>query len=451
MEKTTLAEPDARLALEVKEVHEEDAFGRRLVIEIEPAAVDERWKAAVEDLRRRLALPGFRKGKVPRDVVEQRFGRSVRTEVVERLLPEAVGQAIREQGLKPIAEPHLHEVEHEAGKPLRFAVHVDVRPALTPAMPAGLKLDKVVHPVKEEDVERVVNGLRERMARYEPADRPAAEGDVVTVDLAELGAGQVPILGRRQENIRFPLVASAVPEPWIAALSGRRPGDTVAVDVPQPAEGELPEPSRARYHQLTLRQVEAKLLPELDDSLAAIAGAGTLPELRAGLRQRLEAEEERRAARAVERDLLDRMASSGIRFEIPDRLVNPAADRLYARVIADMPNLSAPERERIAVEARAAALADVKRELVLVAVAEKERIEVSQEEAEVELQKLEALERQTGEPRRARSGSEREERRERLRDALLERKVLKYLVDTADVQVVEQAATQKRIVTPYDP
>jgi trigger factor len=287
------------------------------------------------------------------------------------------------------------------------------------------------------------------MARYEPAERPAAEGDVVTIDLAELGAGQVPILGRRQENIRLPLDRSAVPEPWVLALTGRRPGDTVNVDVPAPAEGELPEPGRARYHQLTLRHVEAKLLPELDDSLAQLAGTGTLAELRDGIRKRLEAEEERRSARAVERDLLDRMAS-GIRFDIPDRLVNPAADRLYARVIADMPNLPAPERERVAVEARSAAIADLKRDLVMAAVVEKERIEVSHEEAEEELRKLESFERQAGEPRRARPGSDREERRERLRDMLLERKVLKYLVDTADVQVVEQAVTQKRIVTPYD-
>jgi trigger factor len=412
--------------------------------------VDERWRTAVEDLRRKLSLPGFRKGKVPRDVVEQRFGRSVRTEVVEHLLPEAVTQVIRERGIRPIAEPQIHALEHEPGQPLRFAVHVDVRPDFAPAMPAGLRLDKVVHPVKDEDVERVLNGLRERMARLEPADRPAAEGDVVTIDLAELGAGQVPILGRRQSNIRLPLDRTAVPEPWVNALAGRRAGESVNVEVPPPTEGELPEPSRARYHQLTLRQVESKLLPELDDVLAEAMGAGTLAELRTGIRRRLEAEEERRASRAVERDLLDRMAST-IRFEIPDRLVNPAADRLYARVMADMPNLPAPERERLAVEARAAALADVKRELVMVAVAEKERIEVSQDEAEEELRKLEILERQSGEPRRARSGSEREERRERLRDALLERKVLKYLVDTADVQVVEQAATQKRIVTPYDP
>jgi FKBP-type peptidyl-prolyl cis-trans isomerase (trigger factor) len=132
-------------------------------------------------------------------------------------------------------------------------------------------------------------------------------------------------------------------------------------------------------------------------------------------------------------------------------MVNPAADRIYARVMAQMPELGAPERERLAVEARAAALADLRRELVLAAVAERERIEVSQAEADDELKKLEGLERQFGEPRRARSGSDREERLERVRDALLERKVLKYLVDTADVQVVQQSATRKRIVTPDDP
>jgi FKBP-type peptidyl-prolyl cis-trans isomerase (trigger factor) len=138
-------------------------------------------------------------------------------------------------------------------------------------------------------------------------------------------------------------------------------------------------------------------------------------------------------------------------FEIPDRLVNPAADRIYGRVMAQMPNLPPAERERVAVEARAVALAELRRELVVEAVAGKERIEVSQAEAEAELTRIEGLERQLGEPRRTRSGSEREDRRERLQAALRERKVLKYLIDTADVQVVQQSATRKRIVTPYDP
>jgi trigger factor len=250
-------------------------------------------------------------------------------------------------------------------------------------------------------------------------------GDWVTLDLAELGTGQVPILGRKQLGIRLPLAEGTVPKSWIDALTGRRAGETAVVEVPKPESeaGGLPPGGGARYHQLALTQVEAKSLPALDDAFAARIGAPDVAQLKTRIRQRLEAEEQQRADRTVERELLDRLAA-GIGFEIPDRMVNPAADRIYARVMAQMPELGAPERERI---------------------------EVSQAEADDELKKLEGLERQFGEPRRARSGSEREERLERVRDALLERKVLKYLVDTADVQVVQQSATRKRIVTPYDP
>jgi trigger factor len=201
---------------------------------------------------------------------------------------------------------------------------------------------------------------------------------------------------------------------------------------------------------LAVKQVEAKSLPELDDAFATRIGAPTVAELRIRLRRQLEAEEEDRAQRAVERELLDRLAA-GMTFEIPDRLVNPAADRIYGRVMAQMPDLPQAERERVAVEARTVALAELKRELVLGAVAGQQRIEVSQAEADAELTRIETLERQLGEPRRVRSGSERVDRVERLQAALRERKVLKYLVDTADVQVVQQSATRKRIVTPYDP
>ena len=442
---------EARLALEVKDFREEDAFGRRMTVQVADSEIEERYALALEDLRRRLSLPGFRKGKVPRGVVEQRFGREVRSEVAERLLPEAARQVIEERGLSPIGEPHAHAEEQKPGEPFTFHLHVDVRPQFVPGDPSGLKLDKVVHPVGDDDVEKVIAELQERFAESQVVDRPAQPGDVVTLDLAELGAGQVPILGRKQLGVRLPLAEGTVPKAWIDALSGRRTGETAVVEIPKPEnETGLPAGGSARYHQLALTQVEAKSLPALDDAFAARIGAPDVAQLRTRIRQRLEAEEEQRASRTVERELLDRLAA-GITFEIPERMVNPAADRIYARVMAQMPELGGPERERLAVEARAAALADIRRELVLSAVAERERIEVSQAEAEDELKKLEGLERQFGEPRRARSGSEREERRERIRDALLERKVLKYLVDTADVQVVQQSATRKRIVTPYDP
>jgi trigger factor len=327
-----------------------------------------------------------------------------------------------------------------------------VHPQFTPADPSGLKLNKVVNPVGDEDVERVIAELRDRAARIDVVDRPAAAGDLVTIDLAELGAGQVPILGRKQLGIRLPLNVGAVPQSWIDALTGRRAGESAVVEVPAPAEeaGGLSPAGGARYHQLSVKQVEAKSLPELDDTFAGRIGASSMDEFRTRLRRQLEAEEEDRAQRAVERELLDRLAA-GMTFEIPDRLVNPAADRIYGRVMAQMPNLPPAERERVAVEARAVALAELRRELVVEAVAGKERIEVSQAEAEAELTRIEGLERQLGEPRRTRSGSEREDRRERLQAALRERKVLKYLIDTADVQVVQQSATRKRIVTPYDP
>jgi len=443
---------EARLALEVKDFREEDAFGRRMTVQVADAEIEERYAAALEDLRRRLALPGFRKGKVPRGVVESRFGREVRSEVAERLLPEAARQVIEERGLHPIGEPHAHAEEQKPGEPFTFHLHVDVRPEFTPGEARGLKLDKVVHPVGDDDVEKVIAELQERFAQSEVVERGAMPGDWVTLDLAELGTGQVPILGRKQLGIRLPLAEGTVPKSWIDALTGRRAGETAVVEVPKPESeaGGLPPGGGARYHQLALTQVEAKSLPALDDAFAARIGAPDVAQLKTRIRQRLEAEEQQRADRTVERELLDRLAA-GIGFEIPDRMVNPAADRIYARVMAQMPELGAPERERLAVEARAAALADLRRELVLAAVAERERIEVSQAEADDELKKLEGLERQFGEPRRARSGSEREERLERVRDALLERKVLKYLVDTADVQVVQQSATRKRIVTPYDP
>ncbi len=441
----------------VKEIREEDAFGRDLTLEVPADEVASQVSAAIDDLRRDLTLPGFRKGKVPRSVVESRFGRDVRAEVVRRLLGEALWEAMRNEHLHPIAEPELSRVEDKEGAPLTFRARVDVRPHIEPGDPAQIHVQKVVHPTEEEEVDRVLGSLRERLARLEPADRPAAPGDVVTFDISELGPGQVPIIGRRQPDLRAELVPEAVPESWIAALGGRRAGESAIVEVP-PREGEGQEAAAARYHRLELKRVESKIVPALDDdfarllaqNLAGASGVTDLAGLRTHIRARLEADEELRATRAVEREILDRLAA-GARLEIPERLVRAAADRMYESALHDYPDLDAAARERVAVEAREAAVANVRRELMVTALAEARGLEVSQEEADAEYRRLERSGRRSGEPAPEVTGSEKAERVERLRDILLERKVLKLLVDTADVQRVEQSSKRKRIVTPYDP
>jgi trigger factor len=447
----------------VKEMRQEDAFGRELTLEVPADEVTSQVSAAIDDLRRDLALPGFRKGKVPRSVVESRFGREVRAEVVRRLLGEALWEALHSEHLHPIGEPEVSRVEDKDGEPLRFRARVDVRPHIEPGDPAQITVQKVVHPTTEEEIDRVIANLRERLARLEPADRPVAAGDVVTIDIAELGPGQVPIIGRRQPDARVELTPEAVPESWIAALGGRRVGDSAVVEVP-PREGEVHEPGAARYLELALKKVEAKLLPELDDDFARLLarnliGASEVTDLaglRAHIRGRLEADEELRATRAVEREILDRLAA-GAKLEIPERLVRAAADRMYEGALRDYPDLDQAARERVAVEARDAAVHNIRRELMVTAVAEAKGLEVSQEEAEAEYRRLERAGRRpadggrSGEPAPEATGSERADRVERLRDVLVERKVLKYLADTADVQRVEQSSRRKRIVTPYDP
>ncbi len=441
----------------VKDLREDDAFSRRLTVEVGNEVMAGQMAQAIDDLRRDLALPGFRKGKVPRPVVEARFGRDLKAEVTRRVVGEALWQALREQNLHPITEPEVARIDHEEGQALTFTARVDVRPRLEPGDPASLKVNKVVRPIDDEEVERVLTNLRERLARLEPAERPAAPGDVVTIDLSELGAGQVAILGRRQADVRIELVEEAVPKIWIDALTGRRSGESAVAEVPVP-EGQVAEPGAARYHRLDLKKVETKILPPLDDdfarTLAQTLVAGNevqdLNGLRGHIRQRLEAEELRRADRAVEREILDRLGA-GLKLDIPERLARPAADRLYEGAMRDYPDLDASARERVAVEAREAAAANIRRELVLAAVADAQGIEVSREEAEAEYRRLERAGRQMADPGEEASGSQRAERVERLRDVLQERKVLKYLVDTADVQVVQEAPKRKRIVTPYDP
>jgi len=396
-------------------------------------------------------LPGFRKGKVPFEEVRKRFGREVQGEVLEQVIGDAVREAVRQQELDLLGAPRVEDIDFAAGQPLRFKALVDVRPAIELGSYDGLKIDKVVRKVTDEDVEHVLQDLRLRRAELEEVDRPAEPDDVVTVNLGVLGPGRVPIVGTRQEGLRLLLSEQAVPEHWLQGLVGRRAGEKVAIEEPR-LEGERQRPPGTvepggdrRYDELEVIKVEARRVPPLDDDFAReVARVESLADLRVRLRENLQEEEDRRATKQVERQILDRLAEP-LKLEVPERLAKRVADELYETAMRQHPHLEEEARERLAVEAEKEARRRLRQELVVAEVGRREQIEVTQAEAEQAMAGL-----VKGGMELPDDAASRERMIDGLRDSIYERKVLKLLVDRADIQAIEQSGQAKRIVTPWD-
>ncbi|MGD8393997.1 MAG: trigger factor [Candidatus Eiseniibacteriota bacterium] len=438
----------------IRSVDEPDAWTRAVTIEIDGGFIESEIESTLRTLRKRVDLPGFRKGKVPVAEVRKRFGREVEDEVLERVVEQAVRQAVAERELDLIASPRVPSIDRKAGEPLVFTAECDVRPPIELGEYRGVKVDKVVHPVEDDDVETVLEELRVGRAELEEIERAAEEQDVLTVHVTTLGPGRVPLVGTRRENLRVLLTEAAVPAHWLAGLVGHRAGETVVVEQPELGrqEGERRDPGQRvdpggehRYDQLEIVRVEARRVPPMDDDFArTVAQVETLDELRQRVRANLEEEEERRAARTLQRVVLDRLAEA-VRNEPPERMVRKAADQLYERATREHPDLTDEAREKLAVEAEREAARRFRHELVVAEVGRREGLQVSRQEAEAAYT---GLVKAGLEP--ADEPASRDRMIEGLRDTLFERKVLKLLVDSADVQVIEQSRRQRRIVTPFD-
>ncbi len=433
--------------LTIGELTEAGAWERQVRIDVPAAVVAGATDTELKKLRRQVSVPGFRKGKVPMGELRQRFGKEVEFEVLERVMGEAVGQAVQRYALHVLGAPRIESVEYEPDQPLSFTAVFDVLPEFDLPDYKGVAVDKLARPITDADVDRLLENLRQEQAEITPVDRPAARGDVVRAAATQLGPGQVELIGEQAQELRILLAEDTAPAAWLEALTGRARGDTatVAVAAAETEAGGQPPETPPGYVKLQVQEVMERQLPELDDAFAqSLADLPTIEALRQRLRERLEAEEDRRATRLLEDQLIERLAEP-LHLDIPERLIREPADELFERALSRAGDMAETDRERLAVEAKAEATRRLRREILLDAIATAENLKVGHQEAESAYANLV----NAGYDVDVKPDSK-ERVLESLRGSLRDRKVLNLLVEHADVRVIEQSRGGRRIVTPFD-
>jgi len=435
----------------------------KLSIELDPVEVDRAVEATVRRLSRQVRVPGFRPGKVPRRVIETRLGgpRALREEAVSDLLPEVYAQAVTETAIDPISAPEV-DVRglEEGGGPLTVDAVVEVRPRVSVAGYQGLEVSLPSLNVSDEEVEEQLTRLRRQHGELQSVERPAADGDFVTVDLhaSRPGADDLDVTDYVYELGS----ASALPE-LDEHLRGAKPGEVLAYEVTA-AEGEGTMAVR-----VLVKEVQENVLPEATDEWAAeVSEHETLEELRADLRQRL-ARMKRARALALRRERALEALVALVPDEPPEVLVEQEIDERLGDLAHQLQHqgltldqlLEASGRDEgslrdeVRDEARRAVLAD----LALRSLAEAEGIEVDEEElaeavaeAAAQLGLAPAELRQRLE-RTGRLGAVRSERRKAKALAWLERHVA--VVDEEgnpiDPALLEDQAPEERAAEAGDP
>ena len=436
----------------------------RVEVQVEPSAVDRALSDAASDLGRDLKIPGFRKGKVPPQVVLQRVGReAVLDEAVRKALPEWYEEAIGEAGIATVGEPSLDLQElPEKGSPLAFTIEVGVRPTAKLGDYKGLEVGRREPEVPAEAIDQEIERLRESAASLENVERPAQSGDFVVLDFLGKVGGE-PFEGGEARGYLLELGSGRLVEGFEQQLEGASAGDEreVVVTFPEDYRAENLAGKEATF-DVTVKEVKEKRLPELDDDFAIEQGGfDTIDELRADIEQKVRESQERMIETEFREAVVDAAVAEAT-IDVPHELVHAKSHemwhqterRLRAQGLdpARYLQMTGKDAHDLIDEAEPEAERALKRESVLAAVVEAEGIDVTDDEL---LDSLRAATQGPGRPatsekklQKSLERAKQEGRDEPLREDIAMRKAVDLMVESAQTITVEQAKARDKIWTP---
>lgn len=290
----------------------------RLTVEVPFEELKPSLDAAYKKINQQVTVPGFRKGKIPARVIDQRFGRgAVLEEAVNDALPKFYTDAVNEGELNPLGQPEVDITELKDNELLAFTAEVDIRPAIEIPDYSGIEVTVDSVEVADEDVDKAVEQLRERFATTTPVERAAAEGDIVVIDLEAKVEGEVLEDGVA-EGVTYTIGSGELLEGIDEAVTGLEAGGSATFT--SELKGGSAQGKEAEV-SVKVSEVKARELPELDDDFAQMASEfDTLEELRADSRRRLEQSKKFEQATQAQEKVLDALLEL-VEVPIPEKLL----------------------------------------------------------------------------------------------------------------------------------
>lgn len=395
--------------------------------EVPAAELSEAEQNALVSLQQRARLPGFRPGKAPLDLIKKQFAGAAREEAVERLLRKHVPEGLKELELRPIATPSIEDVKLAEGKPLQFEVRVEVAPKVTPTGYAKLALTKKSYPAEDSAVEARLNELREGHARLDKAaEDVVGKTHYVVIDFQGVKDGK-PLPKVKGENELVDMSSDQTVEGLTAALAGMKRAETKEVSV------KLED--KPVSLQVTVKEIKTKVLPEVDAEFAKDLGFEGVDALKAKLKEILEAEGEQKSEREVAEQVEQGLLKAN-KFELPPALVDAQIEhmmqRLRRQLLGGRGDFDEKQREDLRGKLRERAEEECRLSLLLPAIAEKEKIEVSADEIKAELDK--SLEQAEDDRTRDAIRKTFADRKDEIVSMLRDRKVMAFIREKATVK-----------------
>ncbi|HUX05792.1 MAG TPA: trigger factor [Acidobacteriota bacterium] len=404
-----------------------------LKIELPPERPDEVYNELIEEFMGGVRLDGFRKGKVPRHIIRNRFSAELRQEVMSKLIPEALDKAIRQEELRPVERPTLDEVDWSEGKPLRITANFEVQPdiQLKEYTDLSVELEGSDYEIKDEQIEKQLEHLRQRSANYRTIEgRPAAKGDFAHISLRgePRAEGSAPF---RRDNV---LVEVGAVEGFSMRLERAEPGEKLQFVVDHPDDYQDPAlAGKTVDYEVDVHELKERILPELDDDFAKDKGQfDSLDDLRAEIRRQLEEDaKHHRRSDSVEK-LIDLILKRNETFELPSVMLQQqmnGVENEMRRRIAESgfnPDHIGYDWKAFCEAERPAAERAVRRRLLINTLGERESVSVKTKDVQAEIAAIAAARKE--DPKELRKAMLADGRYEILQSHMLERAVEDWLL-----------------------
>ena len=372
----------------------------KLTVEVAAEDVEKALQAAYLKQRKQINIPGFRKGKVPRQMIEKMYGPEVfYDEAANNMIPDAYAKAYDESELDIVSQPKIEVVQMEKGKPFIFTAEVATKPEVTLGDYKGLKVDKVSRRVTQKEVDEEIEKERERNARtIEVTDRAVQDKDEVTLDFEGFVDG-VAFEGGKGEDYPLTIGSGSFIPGFEEQLIGAEIDKEVEVNVTFPKEYHSEElAGKDATFKCTVHTIKAKELPELDDEFASeVSECETMDAYRAEVKKNIKERKERTGKEKKENQAVDQ-AIENAQMDIPEAMiefqVRQMADDFARRIqqqgltVEQYFQFTGMTAEKMMEEMRPQAEKSIKTRLVLEAIVKAENIEVSDERVEEELTKM---------------------------------------------------------------
>ena len=419
---------------------------RELELEIPAEEISKASEKVAKEFAKMARVPGFRPGKAPLSLIKRRFAEDIKGEVLQNLVPETVEKAVAEQKLTPVSQPQVDKLEFSEGQPVKFRASFDVLPEFTLANYKNLEIEMPDMKLTDEDVNKALAEMQQRAAAFTPVEGRAVQNDdFVQVKLHGTPEGGGEPL--QAESVLCHVGAEETMEPFNENLRGANVGDHKDFDVNYPAD--YPDAKLAGklfHYSVDVLGIKTKQLPELNDEFAKdVSDATSLEELKSKIHESLEHERDHRQKDLQREKVIGELVKLHD-FPVPESLVEHQMDVRLERVVRSLAQQGVDPRavnvDWVSLRRRQEERAkeDVKAELVIDRIASEEKIDVTDEELDHEVEHMAGHSGESAEALRARLTKQ--GALDRMKAKLRSDKTLDWLAQNANVKTVAAASAK---------